>query len=248
MKINFLKILAVSCILTFSMRNEIMAQTAKGAWLAEGNTGNIQFTGSKTSPRSRNTSSNDNSWNFNFALFPTLGYFVGEKVVLGTSLSFYYLQSGSELYSQNGTLTSTGESNRMNLGLTPFARYYFFTSNNLKNKLYWQIGAGASTDLFNNQKSEFYSNTGVKTGAYEYTSKGQTISGVMLIGANCFFTKNIAFNTALGYSYNKQTLTTKRTETYTGMATMNPVFTSMNTYGSIIWNFGFTFIFGRKTE
>lgn len=244
MKQNQILSLAIISLLIISIQNTLISQTKKANWLAEGNLGNINLSNSKNeSIYGTNTSKSENK-GYYISLYPRIGYFLNDNIVLGTTLNFSYQSHKYKSYWNNGVKSYDGVYKGSSIGLSPFLRYFF--TKNSKNRLYGQLGGGMNIDIFRNDEATTFYDTGDKSGNYKNPSKGQVISGEALIGFNHFFTDNVAFNSSIGYNYNKRTQKTISSSTYGGINNAQQETKSTAITGNVIWNFGFTIIIAGK--
>lgn len=244
MKQNQILSLAIISLLIISTPRTLISQTKKANWLAEGNLGNINLSNSKNeSIYGTNTSKSENK-GYYISLFPRIGYFLNDNIVLGTTLNFSYQSNKYKSYWNNGVKSYDGVYKGSSIGLSPFLRYYF--TKNSKNRLYGQLGGGMNIDIFRNDEVTTFYDTGDKSGNYKNPSNGQVVSGEALIGFNHFFTDNVAFNSSIGYNYNKRTQKTISNSTYGGITNAQQETKSTAITGNVIWNFGFTIIIAGK--
>lgn len=139
-------------------------QTEKGSFLI-GGSGNINWPLRKSG----------NFFSFNIS--PQGGYFVGNNLALGVKPSFSYFQSDSDFYKNYG----------VNLGISPFIRYYLGPS---QLKLFFQgsLGVAHSAESFND---------GISTYASNYNSFFQNIG----VGLVYFVNENIGLEGLLNYDH-----------------------------------------------
>lgn len=244
MKKNQILSLAVLSLLIISTPKTLTSQTKKGNWLAEGNLGNINLSNNKNeSTYGTNTSKSENR-GYYISLYPRIGYFINDNLVVGTTLNFSYQSNKYKSYWNNGVKSHDGVSNGSSIGLSPFLRYYL--TKNSKNRFYGQLGGGMNSDIFRNDEATTFYDNGDISGTNKNNSKGQVVSGEALIGFNHFFTENLAFNSSIGYNYGKRTQNTTSNSTYGGITNAPQENKSTNITGNVIWNFGFTFFISGK--
>ena len=184
--------------------------------------------------------------NVNISLYPTVGYFITDKFVIGATVNFTYKYSKTILYNNNGSKSSESIGKSGYLGLIPFVRYYLAGSDS-KNRFYLQAGGGMSISLFDKYKSIYFNNFGNIQAQYDrYSFDQHQVYAEGLVGFNHFFTENIAFNSAIGYSYSRVTLNYKM-PTYSPSGTLlSNEQKNVNQVGSLLWNVGFTIIIPHK--
>lgn len=236
--------LAILSLLIISIPKTLISQIKKGNWLVEGNLGNISILNNKNESTSGVNTSKSENQGYYISLYPRIGYFLNNNLVLGTTLNFSYRSSKNILNWTNGMKAFEGVSNGGSIGLSPFLRYYFTKSS--KNRFYGQLGGGMDIDIFQNYEANTYNERGEKSESYKNPSNGHDISGEALIGFNHFFTDHVAFNSSLGYNYSQRTQTTIYSSIYNGRTTTSPESKSISTTGNVIWNFGFTIIISGK--
>ena len=112
-----------------------------------------------------------NSNNSSFTLTPNVGYFFAKNFAAGASITI--------------NTVKTGASRNTDVGIGPFARYYFGQSN-FRPFINGGLGYLSST---------------YKSGNYKYTSNGfYTTLG---LGAAAFINQNVAFEGIAAYNYTK---------------------------------------------
>ncbi len=247
MKQKLALIISAISVLTLTNPKISLAQTKKGVWLAEGNLGNLSFYNNKNVSTSSTYTSRYDNQGCSISLYPRVGYFISDNIAVGASLSLNGQFNNYKSYRSNGIKSSDAKNSWGDVGLIPYLRYYFLGEDS-KNKFYGQLGAGMSIQLFSEQESTSYYDTGEKSGSSTNPSNGYSVSGEALIGFNHFFTDNIAFNTAIGYSYKKQTQTSTSHSMYAGITTVFPETKNINEGGNVVWSFGFTMIIPGKSK
>jgi hypothetical protein len=240
MKNKLTLIVALAGVLTITSSEMIIAQTSKGSWLAEGNIGNLSFVNS-TNSNSHESKARD----FDISLNPRMGYLLTDHLVIGTTLNFTYGNSSSTYFFwDNWAKSSTNTSNTSVIGLIPFLRYYI-PGKNANNRFYGQVGAGAGNSVYYKGENTQFSENGEIVGIGKYTAKEHIIFAEALVGYNHFFTNTIAFNTALGYTYNKNRYNSENHTTSYGVPSDFKT-VNVNTKGGIVWSLGFTIIIPNK--
>lgn len=239
--------LAIISLLVISIPKTLKAQTQKGSWFAEGNLGNVNLSNNKDeSTFGSNFWKSENKGYF-ISLYPRIGYYINDNLVLGTTLNFNYQSNKYKFYWNNGVKSYDGIRYGSSIGLSPFLRYYFTKNSN--NRFYGQLGGGINIDMYRNDEGTTFYETGDISGTYKNSSNGQGVTGEALIGFNHFFNNNVAFNSSIGYNYVKKMLSTISNSTYGGITNAPQVTKNTNVIGNFIWNFGFTIIIaGKKGE
>lgn len=158
----FFTVCAFFCCLSM-----VSAQTEQGAFYVGANS-NINFSSMKTELKSDyNDQGGSRTTKFEFA--PQLGYFAGDGLLIGLEIPYSTIKNDEADYKMS------------QIGIGPFARYYFGTSNS-KPYLHGGFGIGAATES-GASKMDY------KLSSYE-------IAG----GFAIFINKNIAVDLGLGYS------------------------------------------------
>lgn len=227
--------LAIISLLFISTPKTLLSQTQKGNLLVEGNLGNFNLISSRDGWGSSQNTGKIEYTSYAISVYPRIGYFLTDNIVLGTTLNYRYQLDKQKHYWIDGLISSSGKSNRSSLGLSPFLRYYF--TKNSKNRFYGQVSGGINIYLFDRYEGTTYNDTGEINGTFNYRSKGQTLTGEALIGFNHFFTTNVAFNSSIGYTYYKEIQKT----TYNSSESKSTIQIS-----NVSWNFGFTISIARK--
>ena len=100
-------------------------------------------------------------------------------------------------------------------------------------------------DIYKKREGTSFDETGKTYGAYTTHSPSKIITGEALIGFNYFLTDNIAFNSSIGYNYNKYTITTTPiVPAGSGIVVEDTKYIA--TVGNVTWNFGLTITIARK--
>src|SRR5688572_24230363 len=102
------------------------AQNKKGNWLLGTALGSAGFSNSEVRNKlstSVNTSISDGD-NFAIQLYPNVGYYVTDHIVLGALVGVSYVISKSKSWSSNSISYSSSRSNYFNVSAGPFARFY----------------------------------------------------------------------------------------------------------------------------
>jgi len=144
------------------------AQTEQGEFYI-GASSNINFSSMKTELKS-DYGDQDGSRTTEFEFAPQLGYFAGDGLLVGLEIPYSKRKNDDADYQMS------------QIGIGPFARYYFGTSNS-KPYLHAGVGIGAATE-----------NNG--SGEVDYKLSSYEIAG----GIALFINKNIAVDLGLGYS------------------------------------------------
>ncbi|HMI78117.1 MAG TPA: hypothetical protein VK484_04955 [Ferruginibacter sp.] len=230
-----------------------MAQFGKGGKFVEGGFGGISYSKSDNKSETGGTTGKSDSRSFGISLYPRIGFFIADNFAVGAEVDIAFTNSKSNNFSSiTGVKTSDTKGNYINVGIGPFARYYFSGSADGKSKFYGQVGGSINADLsYDYEGNSYNSVTGAKvsTTTYDYKKKERSYTGSALLGWNRFLTDNVALNLNLGYRY--------YTRTYTYNSTVTPVVGSPSTspdvkYSTdnhyVAWNIGFTMFFPSKAQ
>lgn len=175
---NYLFLLSL-CLLSWSAR----AQTERGSKLLGLAAGNFTYT---------DLSGPD--YDLTGSLYPSVGWFVADRLALGTELRFSYERSRSGYLSVDGPIVRT--SRVWGLGLAPFVRYYLVDAS--KHKLFGQASGEYTRYLQRNTTEE----VGRRTygNSFGYDGSGW-FAGV---GYNYFVSPNVALEARAGYRRDRQ--------------------------------------------
>ena len=154
------------------------AQTERGAKLLGVSVGNITY---------NNYRDSDNA--FSAAVYPSVGWFVVDRLAVGTGVNLSYDRSRSSLVGIDGPVVRTGRT--WGYGLAPFARYYFVNAE--KHKLFVQASGDVTRYSIRSKiKENGQTNQG---GSYSETDFGWAAG----VGYNYFVSPNVALETTVGY-------------------------------------------------
>jgi len=247
-----LQLTATAVFLLFLLStNTAVAQYDKGTIIVETNFGNLSFNKNDSKNETSGTITKNDGNTFNFYLYPRLGYFVADNFVVGADMNIYFYSSKSNYFNNTGVKTSDNKSSSTQLGLSPFARYYFGGGKDGKSKFYGQISAGVSIYLSNKYDLKNYNASGniTSTFKYDYPKKYNTFNGSALLGWNKMLTDHVALNLNLGYMYSRSTQTSKYIQTWVnppGVTTTSPETKSTHNNSGVNWNLGFTMFIPSK--
>jgi hypothetical protein len=248
---SFFKHIGVALILTFSFF-QADAQSLKGNLLTEMSFGDISFGNSKYDYLQNDTLSSQSEGDyFSADLFPRLGYFINDKLAVGTEFEIYFYSGTYSGINKDGIKYYESKSANTSLGFLPFARYYFYGSSNGKSMFYGQLSGGVYMHLSDKNDSKYLDAAGNVTSTYatDYIHHYKSLSGNMLVGWNRFITQNIALNINMGYSITKSTSANKSISTSGGTSTSSDEYKNNYYSGNFSWNFGFSmFIPCKKTQ
>lgn len=244
MKQNQVLTVVICGLLLMLIPKSALSQTKRGYWLAEGNLGNFRLSNNKYEQTSGGTLVKAESHDFGISVFPRMGYFLGENLVLGSTFSFIYQKTTYKTYRSTGIISSDGFTRNCQIGLIPFLRFYF--TKNTKNRFYAQAGFGRLEDIGTYEESTEYNPNGSIGATYKNPTEGHALYGEFLIGFNHFFNDHVAFNSSVGYSYNKTTQTTTNRVQANGITYLSQDTKNTSVSRSYVWNFGFSFIIDRK--
>ncbi len=244
-KINATLALVSSLMLTLSTTGN--AQFAKGDWLADMSIGNTSFNKGDYQYTTGTGSSKQQDRSFSTVLNPTVGYFVGNNLVVGLSLAVGYQHFQSKAYAGTGKISSDYQSASTSLGAAPIIRYYFAGKKQLR--WYGQVKAAYNTSISNKNETYYYNTAGDKymKQLTDYPNNLHGFSAHGLLGFNYFLSAAIALNSSVGYYYSNL----KVSQTYTSIvlssntSTTSPVSSTEQKSGAFAWNIGFSMILHR---
>lgn len=237
--------LAILSLLMLMAPQTVKSQTKKGNLLIEGSLGNISLSNNRSVREDDFTRNETKNWGYGISLFPRIGLFITDDLVIGSTVAMSFQSNRFESYRDNGVKSNDGVYRAGRIGYSPFMRYYF--TKNAKSRFYGQLGGGRIIDVYGNNQWTSYNEVGEVSSTYKYSLLSRFISGEALIGLNYFITENLAFNSSIGYSYNRQTQTFKSSSTSRGVTNSNPENKSVNLSGNLSWNIGFILIVTGKT-
>lgn len=214
-------------------------QLSKGTWLFESNLGNLRYSkNSYPAGPDLNIYAAENKTSA-MQISTQGGYFIMDRLVLGTGLNLQLSRLQSTSTYPNGRLASENKTNYQTFILMPFVRYYLPSKGN--GALYIQAGGGY---ILSQSQSDF---TGYNLAGNNNSSSGSTSSkggaAALALGYNRFLSSSLAFNTSLGFSYDRGQYTYRYNTN--GFTNTYPRQTNL----SLSWNFGFTmFLGGNKAS
>ncbi len=225
------------------------AQFKKGNILVETNLGNISFGNNNNSTEASGATRKSDSKSFSIGLYPRVGFFVSDNVVLGTELSLSFYSSKGNDFNGTGIKTSDYKNASSDIGLSPFVRYYFNAAKESKGRFFAQLSGGFNMTVSTNYDYNYFSSsTGAYAGKYkyDYPKKPFSYNANILAGYNYMVAPNVALNLNLGYRYSSNsTEYTYTTTTAAGVSTTSPATKITNKYGNIDWKMGFTMFIPR---
>jgi hypothetical protein len=228
------------------------AQFKKGNLLVETNLGNISFGNNNYTYETSGATRKSDGKSFSIGLYPRVGFFVSDNLVVGTELGLYLYSSSGNDFNATGVKTSDNKGSSFNIGLSPFVRYYFNAAKESKGRFFAQLGGGFELTLSNNYDYNYYSGT---TGAlsskfkYNYPKKPLYYNANILAGYNYMVAPNVALNLNLGYRYSANSSEyTYTTTTAAGVATTSPSTISKSNSGSVDWRMGITMFIPRSKK
>lgn len=175
---NYLFLLGLS-LLSLSAR----AQTERGSKLLGLSAGNLTFTDQP-----------GQNYTLQGALYPSVGWFVADRLALGAELRLSYDRGRSDYLSVDGSIVRT--TRIWGIGLAPFARYYLVDAS--KHKLFVQASGEYTRFLQRNITEE----VGRRTygNSFGYNGSGWFAGA----GYNYFVSPNVALEARAGYRRDRQ--------------------------------------------
>jgi hypothetical protein len=190
----------IMCSLALLSLIVMQAQNQKGNWLVGTSIGSTGYSFGKTESGqvgSTNLSLSDNN-SFSFGVYPSVGRYISDNVVIGTYLSIGYYSSNYDNSNNYNTNTSKSKSSYLSLGVGPFGRFYF-GGNKGKGMPFAEVNAGIS--FYPGYKGEYTPSTG--TGyTYKYEKYSPWNAGAKF-GYEHFINSVIGLQYYVGYTYNK---------------------------------------------
>lgn len=135
--------------------------------------------------------------NFSIGVGPEVGWYITDRLVLGTSLSISYYHTKSDNSNNVSTNTSEGSSNSLFFSAGPSARLYLGKKNDKGAPFVW-LGGGIG---FYPSDEATYKNTPT---TYEYTYKTKnyvTWNFGPRVGYEHFFNSHLGLQYYIGYNY-----------------------------------------------
>jgi hypothetical protein len=160
-----------------------------------GSTG-LSFGSSESGSSSSTDRSKSDSSGFSIGIGPSIGYFLTDKLVLGTSLSISYGTSRYENSYTESDYTSKSDSHSLYLSIGPFVRYYLGAPN-AKRMPYVHVSAG--TSLYPSYGGHYETSNDYEYD-YSYKSYSSWNAGVQL-GYEHFVNSVIGLQYYVGYSF-----------------------------------------------
>ncbi|HEY6063353.1 MAG TPA: hypothetical protein VIV35_07070 [Chitinophagaceae bacterium] len=191
----------IMCVAAFTSIVSVQAQNKKGNHLVGVNVGSGSFSSSKYDYIYSNTTTtyNGDSKSFNIGIGPEIGWYLTDRLVVGTYLSLYYYHSNSNSGNSSTAVTSNSNSNSLYFTLGPSARLYL-GKNNGKGMPYVSLLTGLSFYPSDNGEASNSTNT------YHYTYKTKNYFSWNIgprFGYEHFFNQSLGLHYYIGYNYNK---------------------------------------------
>jgi len=183
-----------------------LPQNKKGTWFLGTSVGSAGYSFSHSEyiySSTEDTALNDSKY-YSFSLYPTIGYYIQDNLVLGAyfSLGFYGGKTDSS-YSIN-TNTSASKYTQLSVAAGPFVRYYFGQEGG-KGRPY--IHAYVQASLYPIYSGDYISNPG--TGyEYEYSNYKAFYAGFQ-VGYEHYLNPSIGLQYYVGYTLNSYSYKTK---------------------------------------
>jgi hypothetical protein len=221
----------------------ITAQPQKGDRLFEGGIGNLSYSVNQPNVLYSPNYTNYRGYNIAAAIYPGIGYFFSNRAAAGVVLDLSYSNSATLAdWALTNTPSVNDRSSNFHLVLTPYFRYYFAGKN--ANRFYAELHAGIGGGVADSHSDRSYSpNNPILSTSHTNTTSNQYQGGLML-GFNHFFTKNVAFHTAIGPDYNSFHSTT----TYSPYPFLLQPVTNVQGNINLSWRFGFTILFPKREK
>jgi len=191
-----ISICALALLTAFTMQ----AQNKKGNLLVGtsiGGTG-VSFGKSENGTVGSTNISKSDYNSFNISVYPTIGIYLTDNVVIGTYFTLGYNTSKYDNSYNYSTNTSTSKYNNASFGLGPYGRFYF-GDNKGKGMPWAEVNAGIN--FYPGYKGEYTPSTG-ESYKWEYKKYHPFNAGVK-IGYEHFINSVIGIQYYIGYNYNK---------------------------------------------
>ncbi|HQW45204.1 MAG: PorT family protein [Chitinophagaceae bacterium] len=186
------------CALALFTTLAMQAQNKKGNWLLGASLGSTGYSFGKSESGtvgSTNISYSDNN-SFNLGIYPTVGYYISDNVILGTYFTVGFSNSKNDNSNNYSSNTSESKSNYGYFGLGPFGRFYF-GNNGGKGQPFAEVSTGIT--FYPGYKGEYIPNTG--TGyTYEYEKYHPWNAGVKF-GYEHFINETVGIQYYIGYTH-----------------------------------------------
>jgi hypothetical protein len=188
------------CAIAFMAVFTVNAQNKKGNMLVSAYLGSGGFSSNKndyTYSTSPGTTYNSDSKNFNIGVGPEVGWYLTDRLVVGTYLGLSYNNSKNNSGNSSSTVTGHGKSNTLYFNLGPSARLYL-GKNNDKGMPYLRLVTGLS--FYPSDNGESYNSTNT----YHYTYKTKNYLYWNLgpqLGYEHFLNQHIGLQYYIGYNY-----------------------------------------------
>lgn len=185
-------------VLVLALAVSAFPQNKKGNLLIGtylGSTG-LSFGSSESGSSGSTNRSKSESSSFSLGIGPSIGYFLTDTLVVGSSLSISYGSSGSEGSYTESEATSESSSSSIYMSIGPFVRYYFGDVNPRKMPY---VHAYLGTSLYP-VYSGHYENSGGTEYDYSYT-RYSSFNGGIQVGMERFLNSAIGLQYYIGYSF-----------------------------------------------
>ncbi|MCC3155854.1 outer membrane beta-barrel protein [Hymenobacter sp. 15J16-1T3B] len=157
-----------------------LAQTERGAKLIGVSVGDLRYANYKTR----------NARELSAAVYPSLGWFVHDRLALGSGLLLIYEHDKSKSDNVYLGYPTRSSGHVLGIGVAPFARYYFYDGT--PHKIFGQAGV---------ELASYFSSSTYNDGNRGYTSKdsGTRTGWYANVGYNYFLSPSVALEATAGY-------------------------------------------------
>jgi hypothetical protein len=187
------------CAIAFMAVFTVNAQNKKGNMLVSAYVGSAAFNSNKNDYTYSigPTIYDGDSKSFNIGVGPEVGWYLTDRLVVGTYLGLSYYNSKSNSGNNSSINTSHSKSNSLYFNVGPSARVYL-GKNNDKGMPYLRLSTGLS--FYPSDNGESYNSTNT----YHYTYKTKNYLTWNLgpqLGYEHFFNQHIGLQYYIGYNY-----------------------------------------------
>jgi hypothetical protein len=198
----------------------INAQFRRGDKMVGASIGTVFFNHSNTDLSTSLLVSSTSNDNYGINFNPSLGWFVSDNIAIGIMPTVGYSKQKILGKTPTGNTFIKDESNRFNVGIGGFARYYL-PGENTKARFFGQYDLSVS--LGGSKRDGFeYERNGIYVDRYDYKSSGDFFANTGIsLGVSKFLSNKTALDIYFGYklSYIKSNTTGNFSRDYTNPAT-----------------------------
>jgi hypothetical protein len=196
MKKILFSMLLITMVTSAMSQVRVPWNVAKGTKLISVGFGGLSYSGndSKTSYSNTPTVYNNNGNNFSISVYPSVAWFVQNKLAIGAGISVSFYSSSSKSSNTGSSTTYDNKSTQPSFYLSPYARLYF--------------GSGAKGMLFVQANGDYGIYGGKSTSKSSSGSSSETItkskgnwSAGASVGYEHFISDYVGFYGRIGFNY-----------------------------------------------